>query len=52
MSADAVSLLGDDTIRLISKLTVTYVMGIVNFVICKVFIFNDKKEEKSEDDIL
>lgn len=52
MSENAVSLLGDDTIRLISKLTVTYVMGIVNFVICKVFIFNDKKEEKSEDDIL
>lgn len=48
MSADAVALLGDDTIRLISKLTVTYVMGIVNFVICKVFIFNDKKEESKE----
>lgn len=49
MSADAVALLGDDTIRLISKLTVTYVMGIVNFVICKVFIFNDKKEEIKEE---
>lgn len=48
MSPDAVSLLGDDTIRLISKLTVTFVMGIVNFAICKVFIFNDKQEESKE----
>ena len=49
MSADAVELLGDDTIRLISKLTVTYVMGMVNFAICKLFIFNDKKEEGKEE---
>ncbi|MBQ4645677.1 MAG: hypothetical protein IJB72_07950 [Clostridia bacterium] len=49
MSAEAVELLGDDTIRLISKLTVTFVMGIVNFAICKVFIFNDKKEESKEE---
>ena len=51
MSADAVALLGDDTIRLISKLTVTYVMGIVNFIICKVFIFNDKYDKKSEESV-
>ena len=51
MSADAVALLGDDTIRLISKLTVTYVMGIVNFIICKVFIFNDKYDNKSEESV-
>lgn len=51
MSADAVALLGDDTIRLISKLTVTYVMGIVNFIICKVFIFNDKNDKKSEESV-
>lgn len=49
MSADAVALLGDDAIRLISKLTVTYVMGMVNFAICKLFIFNDKKEESKEE---
>jgi putative flippase GtrA len=48
MSASAVELLGDDTIRLISKLTVTYVMGMVNFAICKLFIFNDKEESKEE----
>lgn len=51
MSADTVALLGDDTIRLISKLTVTYVMGIVNFIICKVFIFNDKNDKKSEESV-
>lgn len=48
MSAKAVELLGDDTIRLISKLTVTFVMGMVNFAICKAFIFNDKKENVEE----
>ncbi len=52
MSADAISLLGDDTIRLISKLFVTFVMGMVNFTICKLFIFNDKKEEKMEDETI
>ena len=46
MSPDIVALLGDDSIRLISKLTVTFVMGMVNFAICKVFIFNDKKGKK------
>ncbi len=42
----AVELTGDDTIRLISKLTVTFVMGMVNFAICKIFIFNDKNDSK------
>ncbi len=42
----AVELMGDDTIRLISKLTVTFVVGIVNFAICKMFIFNDKTDSK------
>lgn len=51
MSADAVALLGDDTIRLISKLFVTFVMGMVNFAICKVFIFNDKKENSEDEKI-
>ncbi len=41
-----VELMGDDTIRLISKLTVTFVMGMVNFAICKIFIFNDKKDSQ------
>ncbi len=51
MSADTVALLGDDTIRLISKLFVTFVMGMVNFTICKVFIFNDKKENSEDETI-
>lgn len=46
MSPDIMTLLGDDTVRLVSKLTVTFVMGMVNFAICKVFIFNDKKDKK------
>lgn len=50
MSPDIVTLLGDDTVRLVSKLTVTFVMGMVNFAICKAFIFNDKKDKKSEDE--
>ncbi len=46
LSEELTELLGEETVRLISKLTVTFVMGIVNFIICKIFIFNDKKEEK------
>ena len=51
MSEEIVALLGDDTIRLISKLTITFIMGMVNFAICKMFIFNDKKEENSEESV-
>ncbi len=47
----AVELLGDDTIRLISKLTVTFAMGMVNFAICKMFIFNDKNDSKEVESI-
>ncbi len=46
MSADTVAALGEDTIRFISKLVVTFVVGIVNFIVCKKFIFNDKEDCK------
>ncbi len=46
MSADTVAALGEDTIRFISKLVVTFVVGIVNFIVCKKFIFNDKEDSK------
>lgn len=48
MSSEAVRVLGDDIIRLISKLIVTFVMGIVNFAVCKALIFNDKKENTED----
>ncbi len=46
MSADMIATLGEDTIRFISKLVVTFVVGIVNFIVCKKFIFNDKSDSK------
>lgn len=48
MSSETVRVLGDDIIRLISKLIVTFVMGIVNFAVCKALIFNDKKENTED----
>ncbi len=47
----AVELLSDDIIRLISKLVVTFVMGMVNFAVCKLFIFNDKDDLKKVETI-
>ena len=43
-SPDVVALLGDNIVKLIAKFVISFFVGIVNFAICKKFIFNDKKE--------
>ncbi len=40
--------LGEDNIILISKLVVTFIMGLVNFAVCKWLIFNDDKKAKTQ----
>lgn len=46
-SSEAVfNALGEDNIITISKFFVTFVMGFVNFAVCKWLIFNEKKPEK------
>ncbi|MBQ8766209.1 MAG: hypothetical protein IJZ16_05335 [Clostridia bacterium] len=46
-SPDIVSLLGDNIVKLIAKFVVSFFIGIINFVICKKYIFNDKKENEN-----
>ena len=42
LSASVSEALGEDNIITISKLTATFIMGLVNFAICKKFIFKDE----------
>ena len=42
LSASVSETLGEDNIITISKLTATFIMGLVNFAICKKFIFKDE----------
>lgn len=42
LSAPISEALGEDNIITISKLTATFIMGLVNFAICKKFIFKDE----------
>lgn len=48
-SPDMVALLGENIVKLIAKFVVSFVVGIVNFAICKKFIFNEIKTKKSEE---
>ena len=41
LSASVSEALGEDNIITISKLTATFIMGLVNFAICKKFIFKE-----------
>lgn len=50
-SPDVVALLGDNIVKLIAKFVVSFFVGIVNFMICKKYIFNDKKAKKSEETV-
>ena len=45
LSATDSEALGEDNIITISKLTATFIMGLVNFAICKRFIFKDEAVE-------
>lgn len=42
LSASVSEALGEDNIITISKLTATFIMGLVNFAICKKFIFKEE----------
>ena len=42
LSATVSEALGEDNIITISKLTATFIMGLVNFAICKKFIFKEE----------
>ncbi len=42
LSASVSEALGEDNVITISKLTATFIMGLVNFAICKKFIFKDE----------
>lgn len=50
-SPDVVAVLGDNIVKLTAKFVVSFFVGIVNFIICKKFIFNDKKAKNSEVEI-
>lgn len=50
-SPDVVAVLGDNIVKLIAKFVVSFFVGIVNFMICKKYIFNDKKAEISEETV-
>lgn len=45
-SPDIVSLLGDNVVKLIAKFVVSFFIGIINFAICKKYIFNESSKEK------
>ncbi len=44
-SPDVVTLLGENLVKLIAKFVVSFFVGIVNFAICKKFIFNDENKK-------
>ena len=46
LSAPVAEALGEDNIITISKFTATFIMGLVNFAICKKFIFKDEASGK------
>lgn len=49
MSSQAIlGALGEETIITVSKFFVTFVMGFVNFAVCKWLIFNEKSSDKTE----
>lgn len=45
-SLEFVELVGDNGINTIAKFVVSFYVGIVNFIICKKYIFNDKSRRK------
>lgn len=47
LSAPVAEALGEDNIITISKFTATFIMGLVNFAICKKFIFKDEADGKA-----
>jgi putative flippase GtrA len=47
LSAPVAETLGEDNIITISKFTATFIMGLVNFAICKKFIFKDEADGKA-----
>ncbi|MBR6785172.1 MAG: hypothetical protein IKM25_02870 [Clostridia bacterium] len=47
LSAPVSQALGEDNIITISKFTATFIMGLVNFAICKKFIFKDEADGKA-----
>ena len=50
-STDVVTVLGENFVKLIAKFVVSFFVGIVNFAICKKFIFNDEnKKDKIVDE--
>ena len=50
-SPDVVTVLGENFVKLIAKFVVSFFVGIVNFAICKKFIFNDEnKKDKIVDE--
>ncbi len=44
LSESLADLLGDDGVMFLSKMLATLIMGTVNFIICKKFIFNNKNK--------
>lgn len=47
LSAPVAETLGEENIITISKFTATFIMGLVNFAICKKFIFKDETDGKA-----
>ena len=47
LSAPVAETLGEDNVITISKFTATFIMGLVNFAICKKFIFIDEADGKA-----
>ena len=47
LSAPVAETLGEDNVITISKFTATFIMGLVNFAICKKFIFKDEADGKA-----
>ena len=47
LSAPVAETLGEDNVMTISKFTATFIMGLVNFAICKKFIFKDEADGKA-----
>lgn len=47
-SPDVVTLLGENLVKLISKFVVSFFVGILNFVICKKYIFNNENKKTAD----
>lgn len=47
-SPDVVTLLGENLVKLISKFVVSFFVGVLNFVICKKYIFNNENKKTAD----